>query len=1765
MPELKPLSVANEKNVNQDIGLQEGFTLTPEALEIDPGFWETTKASFRLHNPITSIVVDETTGVSNEPDPEFDLQSSLTGTEFEDVPDLFLDTHNQKYFDARVAQIRKEMKDRETLEHAGVMGFATTMGASLFSPENLIPASMVARTGKLGYSTLKSGAKVASVAAGSTALAEAALQMSQQTRTKEESAVAVGGAGILGFVLGTAFTKLSNARLKSKLAKQIDLKAKIDEDFGKRLRSGELDPGEKLLDEVTSLLQQEKAPYSATDDIMGDAGAAVVRPPTLDDLSVYGRVAGGLAKSTKWLNPILRLLHSSSPAARNIAQELFEIPVYLKMNEYRPSAAAVETVARRYTDGILPDILERVGTVQRITQAGERSVFSEMIKSGVPGTNISRSDFRKKIGRALRYGDKGENEYITRAAEDFRENFFEPMREELNKIGFNLESSASTTSETYLHRIYNIPRLLEGELEFKQIAADWLRNGVRAELESSMGQFQRQIEGLSRQLTELQSQQISDLTKLIDDVIKELVPGSKVPLETLLARLPEEIMDNVRPVLNKFRNIDPELSKEVSDIARKILPGDVGVNLADKIEAGPDVRYSLPGFKSPVLNAVQNIKQEKGTPQQFLAQIKKAPGVKQDELDWMGLEDWIKGQGKSISKEDVESFIEAHQVKLDEKVLGQNVDTDLPSREVIELTDREIADFYDVDIQAVEMAPTRPQLYRYGEHDFLVDIMDDGQMSLHTLVPGKNKAELVGYASTDDQHNHMILGSIRQSSIGQTRFQENSIPGGKNYKELLIRLPELENQGFKSKHFQDQEIVHVRFDERAGPGGERILFVNEIQSDLHQAGRKHGYTSDDISKIVARISEIRKQLQPGNVKNLSEQEVQNLRTELKYVSDLRAANVQKQPQAPFKGGLWKELALKRMIKYAVDNDFDAISWARSDQIAGVVGGDAKALSVQYDQAIPKFLKKYIKKFGGKIEQAQFVRNAEESARTNSIIRLTSEMKAIKEQPLFSIGKEGPEGAFDAAKNMVYIARDAIDPTKTLRHETVHALKANGLFTDAEWKTLEQSAKEFDWLGKHGIVEKYGKNKDEAFLLEEAIADEFSLWVKGKVQVTDAIKKVFEKIHQYLEKVGVNIRKEGIKTFDDVFNRIESGEIAQRAAKEVDEATLGQFQKLIREGFDTSGPRIKKHVSAQNKLVDKISKLEEKLLEYRTFEDPEIVEDYVNEIANSIFNKIIGRADLPDIDGLDLLPILWGPLKGKTYGIPDSFIEKFLEDDIELIARKYARVVGGQVEMKKKFGSTSMKDQFEKVIEDYRKLREEVQLDNSLTQEEKNKLARELYNEEDSVIRDLEFGRDKILGRYRYDVEVTRWSRAVDLALTFNYIRALGGVLLTSATDIFRHVMTNGIGRVVGKGIVPLIKGAKAVKINMALAKKYAAIAEIVNNSRLATLADIADPHAAGTPFERFMQNSSAMFSRATGLPYWNQFLKEFAGHLTIDRIISNAVSKNLSPSEVRYMNFLGIGPDIVERLRLLVKNGDIKKIGGVWSIENVNAMDEFTSTAFWSGVSKDVNSIITTKGYGDVPVFMNRPIGKMALQFKSFAIASHQRVLIRGLQEDQKNFLSGLLGMVTIGSFIYALKQMESGREVSDNPGTWLAEGLDRSGAFSVFFELNNIAEKANYPGVYTSLAAAFPEKSQRQPASRYAIRSIPGAIAGPSFGLASDVIDLLGAGGILVNPFVDRESGLTPSDVKALRRLTPFMSLPYWRWWIDGHVVPYFQEELKR
>jgi hypothetical protein len=292
--------------------------------------------------------------------------------------------------------------------------------------------------------------------------------------------------------------------------------------------------------------------------------------------------------------------------------------------------------------------------------------------------------------------------------------------------------------------------------------------------------------------------------------------------------------------------------------------------------------------------------------------LSKTPGVKPAELSHRKLDKILQSHGK-ITKDDVLKLARENPApKLYESV-GQD------------LTDKQLAQ------KADEIAQT------WGYRDY-----DD-------LLPQFQR-------QVDDQLEKM-----------QTQYGDYKLPGGENYREIKMRLPhfsdednyklmELEanqrrtdpaiwnttgdayqlkqlqakkaamGEPYLSSHWQGEPnvLAHMRVSDRTGPEGQKVLHVEEIQSDWHQTGRQKGYASEE--KPIRMAGEVVPlddgtygvKWQDGSMDSLGwgKSHAERLAQQGKLTGAV--------PDAPFKKN-WHELAMKRLLNYAADNGYDSIA------------------------------------------------------------------------------------------------------------------------------------------------------------------------------------------------------------------------------------------------------------------------------------------------------------------------------------------------------------------------------------------------------------------------------------------------------------------------------------------------------------------------------------------------------------------------------------------------------------------------------------------------------------------------------------------------------------------------------------------------------------------------------------------------------------------------------------------------------------------------
>ena len=160
-------------------------------------------------------------------------------------------------------------------------------------------------------------------------------------------------------------------------------------------------------------------------------------------------------------------------------------------------------------------------------------------------------------------------------------------------------------------------------------------------------------------------------------------------------------------------------------------------------------------------------------------------------------------------------------------------------------------------------------------------------------------------------------------------------------------------------------MAHVRFNDRIGPNGEKILFVEELQSDWHSEGRKLGYKIEKVPTKPDGLPEgyeVRRQKNNAGEffgdKYAVVKEGENLVTPYVFTKEKArewAINYFKDnqpvagvPDAPFKSS-WHELATKRMLRYAAENGYDKLSFIDGAETANRYDLSKKISEVMYNE------------------------------------------------------------------------------------------------------------------------------------------------------------------------------------------------------------------------------------------------------------------------------------------------------------------------------------------------------------------------------------------------------------------------------------------------------------------------------------------------------------------------------------------------------------------------------------------------------------------------------------------------------------------------------------------------------------------------------------------------------------------------------------------------------------------------------------------------
>lgn len=385
-----------------------------------------------------------------------------------------------------------------------------------------------------------------------------------------------------------------------------------------------------------------------------------------------------------------------------------------------------------------------------------------------------------------------------------------------------------------------------------------------------------------------------------------------------------------------------------------------------------------------------------------------------------------------------------------------------------------------------------------------------------------------------------------------------------------------------------------------------------------------------------------------------------------------------------------------------------------------------------------------------------------------------------------------------------------------------------------------------------------------------------------------------------------------------------------------------------------------------------------------------------------------------------------------------------------------------------------------------------------------KWSKEYIKHRKQDLKDLEATRQLLLGELRYSSDPTSfWNKSLRNLRSVNYMSMLGGVTISSMTDVSRHGMVNGL-----KGYSNFFntnnwKGYTKSASKQELAR-MGVVAEMVLNKRAAEMAELQEGVYEKTKLETAMNKMTNAFSKYTGMSYWTDVQKNIAVGNTQDIILeaSEKLRKGIELDQKEIVRFAenGLNTDdlraIGEQFR---KHGETDN--GL-RLSNSDKWDDFNLAEKYKDVlRKQADMIVISPSVGDKPLWTtSSEFSKSVFQFQQFIFAATNRQVLAGMSYNNKNMLPWMLVQLGVGALVVGMKDAMSGKErkwddaeaVSSN----MLELVDRSG----IIPLTSYASKA---GVFAGITSR----------NRYEESQLVGSLLGPSMSTAERIQKITAAG----------------------------------------------------
>ena len=440
------------------------------------------------------------------------------------------------------------------------------------------------------------------------------------------------------------------------------------------------------------------------------------------------------------------------------------------------------------------------------------------------------------------------------------------------------------------------------------------------------------------------------------------------------------------------------------------------------------------------------------------------------------------------------------------------------------------------------------------------------------------------------------------------------------------------------------------------------------------------------------------------------------------------------------------------------------------------------------------------------------------------------------------------------------------------------------------------------------------------------------------------------------------------------------------------------------------------------------------------------DEFKYDAINSIFGK----------RGGDLTP---SQLNKRTLMVLDSDIEDWLVNDVERIINSYALNMGTFTTVenyKSLYGiQEDLHTYFGKEIRLEQQKRLEA-LDNTLIGKPKNqvekarlKLTNKFKKEQEQLNLTLDLFYRRVKPRN------TIPNRVINALQLWNVSTMLGSAAVIGTTDLFQLTYKFGIADTIEKGILPFFKDFKAY----GLKKQDIAVLNVAFNEFNSSLSKglyLGD----NSYFKKtFVEEGVAKIANMTGnvnLTNYQQNLFQTIGatlsEYRITQALEAATLGKATTKQLDLLNAVSINPDVWGK-RILKQINDIGYMKDDVRITNYMAWEDIAArNEYMAAVRSSVNGMFYGARVAEKPAILRQePWLSAIFQFWSWSFASLTNLTLPLMQRPDAEKLQGLLGMLLVGAFVGAGRQVIAGEPVELDMESLIREAIFNSGIASPY------------------------------------------------------------------------------------------------------------------